>query len=109
MCNNCNKFYIGQTGRNFSIRYREHTRQSENNPSTFYQHLKSEKHTTDNLEQAIEILHVTPKGQLMNILEEIEIYLHSIHYPSDILNEQVELQHKKYIENFIHIIHQENG
>lgn len=108
-CSTCNKFYIGQTGRSFNVRYKEHTRDSENNPSTFFQHLVDENHDVDTIEKAMDILHILAKGPEMNIIEETEIYLHSLNQTQNLLNEQIDLKHKNYIENFIHIIQQENG
>lgn len=102
-CKDCQKFYIGQTGRTFEIRYKEHTRNSEKNISAFFNHLKTENHETDRITDAMEILHITPKGYHMNILEELEIYTHLKESPDEILNEQTELQHKHYLDNFIKI------
>lgn len=108
-CNTCHKFYIGQTGRNFNIRFKEHTRDSENNPSTFFQHLKTEKHDVKPINEALKVLHITQKGAVMTVLEEIEIFLHAHSNPQNLLNEKTDLKHKKYIENFIDIIKLENG
>ena len=40
-CNDCDKFYIGQTGRPFSSRFYEHTKELTNNniQSTFTTHI----------------------------------------------------------------------
>lgn len=103
-CEECDKFYIGQTGRNFAIRFKEHTRNCESNQSTFFAHLRNEKHKTENIDNAMRILHRVSKGPIMNILEEIEIYTHTNTFPDKILNEQTELKHKYYLENFIDFI-----
>lgn len=103
-CNNCTKFYIGQTGRNFTIRYKEHTRDSDSNLSTFYTHLREQNHKAAQIEDAIKILHQLPKGAVMNILEELEIYINTNKQPNDILNEQTEFKHKLYLENFVDLI-----
>lgn len=103
-CDNCNCFYIGQTGRNFLTRYREHVRISENNQSSFYLHLRNENHSALNIENALTILHKIPKGIEMNILEEFEIYIHTKNYPNEILNEHTDFKHKNYLVNFIDFI-----
>lgn len=57
----------------------------------------------------MQILHTIPKGLSMNILEEIEIFMHTYNYPQNILNEQTDFKHKYYIENFIELINRDNG
>ena len=46
-CNDCNKFYIGQTGRSFSSRFSEHTKAPTNNniQSNFATHTSRQKTT----------------------------------------------------------------
>ena len=46
-CNDCNKFYIGQTGRSFSSIFSEHTKALSNNniKSTFATHIQTENHS----------------------------------------------------------------
>jgi hypothetical protein len=53
-CPDCNKAYVGQTGRNFTIRYNKHKQAFCNNShiSKFAQHLNGQAHsfgTTNNI------------------------------------------------------------
>lgn len=79
-CNECQKFYIGQTGRTFEQRFNEHIREvNHNNPknnikSNYAQHLNNEKHTYTNIDTNLKILHKMQKGKLMDRREEYAIY-----------------------------------
>ena len=49
-CNDCDKFYIGETGRKLNIRLNEHKRDAKNktgNMSGLSQHITKYKHTAD--------------------------------------------------------------
>jgi hypothetical protein len=58
ICPDCNKAYIGQTGRNFCKRYNEHKRDFRYNTlqSKFAKHLTEHGHTFGNTESALEVL-----------------------------------------------------
>ena len=57
-CLNCNKFYIGQTGRSFKQRYIEHTEALHTTTeSTFANHLIEANHTYKNIDNNMNILH----------------------------------------------------
>lgn len=103
-CSVCPKFYIGQTGRSFKIRYREHMdalRLKNLNKSTFATHMAEHGETELNIEENLKILHFAEKGMQMNLLEEIEIYSHINNNPESILNDQLELKNKMYLQNFV--------
>ena len=76
-CSICPNFYIGQTGRSFQIRYKEHinalTKQDTN--SNFADNLLITGHTY-NIEHNMEILHTLPKSHKLNTREQFEIYKH---------------------------------
>jgi hypothetical protein len=87
-CNGCNMGYVGQTGRNFSIRSKEHARCFKNKDPTslFAKHLLDFNHTSDFVP---EILHTLPKGLKMDALELIEIRRHLANPNTPICNEQL--------------------
>ena len=71
-CGSCNKSYIGQTGRSFQTRIKDHQDSftKNNKHSTYADHLKSENHIFNN---NFDILHVEQKGLKLNLLESLEI------------------------------------
>ena len=71
-CDNCETKYIGQTGRNFNVRMKEHRRCFLNNDesSGIAKHLCDENHWC-NFEP--KILHCIDKGRKMDFLEQFEI------------------------------------
>ena len=76
-CSNCNKFYIGQTGRCFKQRYIEHTKGLHSTTeSTFANHLIEPNHTYTNINSNMDILHIHTKGQKLDTLKQLEIYKH---------------------------------
>jgi hypothetical protein len=69
--------YIGQTGRNFRTRYKEHLQAIRTNkPNSKYQiqHILDTQHTYSNIEETTDILHIERKGPLMNTLEQFHTY-----------------------------------
>jgi hypothetical protein len=75
-CNECPLRYIGQAGRNFRTRYKEHIQAIQyNRPNSRYpQHISDTKHAYDTIEDTMDILHFKNKGSLMNTLERFHIY-----------------------------------
>jgi len=73
----CGANYIGQTGRPFSLRYKEHLRCINNRPerSSFAAHLTSSGHTPSPSNPVV--LLSLPKGHKLNVAESIEIFLHA--------------------------------
>jgi hypothetical protein len=76
---NCKDYelkYIGQTGRNFHTRYKEHIHDIRtNNPNSKYaQHILDTQHTYSNIHETMDILQFEKKGPLMNTLEQFHIY-----------------------------------
>jgi hypothetical protein len=66
-CPTCNKKYIGQTGRSFKIRFHDHFRDLKyrNNKSSFTQHLLENGHSIGPVEDIMETIYITIKGQMM--------------------------------------------
>jgi hypothetical protein len=75
-CKSCQLSYIGQTGRNFKARYKEHIRLIRtNNPNTKYaQHILDPQHDYGPIADTMDILHIERKGQLMNTWDRFHIY-----------------------------------
>jgi hypothetical protein len=72
-CPNCN---VGQTGRPFSTRFREHFQDYKyaNSKSQFAEHLLDHHHSIGPMITTMDILHLTSKGTMMNTLERFHIY-----------------------------------
>jgi hypothetical protein len=75
-CQNCPGIYIGQTGRSFKIRYKEHVQDIKNNKSRtgFSNHIFNTGHAYDTVENTMEILNFQEKGNYLNTLERFHIY-----------------------------------
>jgi hypothetical protein len=75
-CNSCHLKYIGQTGRNFKTRYKEHIHAIHTNKTTsrysYAQHILETGHTYGTIED--NILRCEKKGPLMKALEQFHIY-----------------------------------
>jgi hypothetical protein len=75
-CNSCPLKYIGQTGRNFKTRFKEHIHAIRTNKTTseYAQHILETGHSYDNIENTLNILHHENKGPLMNTWEQLHIH-----------------------------------
>ena len=87
-CGTCDKVYIGQTGRTFRERIREHFRSyfNQDDGSNYANHLIDFNHRFNN---KYSILHQENKGAKLNLLETIEI--NRLKYRNILLNNQVDL------------------
>ena len=75
MRNDCNAIYIGQTGRSFNTRIKEHIacwRNQKTEVSNFSDHLLNNNHSF-NPKSNIKILHTNSKSKKLNTLENLEI------------------------------------
>lgn len=91
-CNDCSKFYIGQTGRSFQKRFKEHLPRAVNvQKSNFAEHLVNENHGYSDLTTNLEALHICNKGRTMTALENFEIYKAAKTRPHDLLNDKCTL------------------
>ena len=75
-CVECDKFYIGQTGRKFIERFKEHLpkKKPQTTSSNYALHLINENHNYTGFKENMEPIHVCNKGHFLNALEEFEIY-----------------------------------
>jgi hypothetical protein len=75
-CPTCNKIYVGQTGRPFSVSYREHKHDFKYmiHKSKFAQHLLEEHHPFDTMENVMEVIRFANKGRMMDTIEKFYIY-----------------------------------
>jgi hypothetical protein len=75
-CPDCKKAYIGQTGRPFSVRFRENFRDYKHskNKSKFAEHLLDLHHSFGPINTTMDILHLTSKWTMMNTFENYHIY-----------------------------------
>ena len=90
-CSDCDSFYIGQSGRNFETRYKEHLQafKSKNKTSmksNFAEHLIHTNHTCKNMEENMEVIDFERKGEKMNTKEQLHLYLHYKDTPQHLLN-----------------------
>jgi hypothetical protein len=75
-CQSCHKAYIGQTGRNLTTRYKEHTRNIRFNKDelAFAQHVLNKQHQCSSMATIMEMVEPAKKENLMNIKENFHIY-----------------------------------
>ena len=76
ICPDCGKKYVGQTGRSFRTRFREHLRdyRYKTGNSKFAQHLQEHNHSFGPLNSFMDILQVIGKGVMMDTFERYHIY-----------------------------------
>jgi hypothetical protein len=72
----CPRQYIGQTGRNFKTRYKEHARdiRSKKRTSGYVRHILETGHAFGNINDTMEIVKIKQKGLYLNALEIFYIY-----------------------------------
>jgi hypothetical protein len=70
-CITCNLIYVGQSGRDIQIRYKEHINQIKNcNPQSAYaKHIIQDKHEFGPAERTLKLLKQCNKGIHMNCWE----------------------------------------
>jgi hypothetical protein len=75
-CMECGGAYIGQTGRKFHIRYKEHIRDIRSNRDNtgYSNHILNTGHTYDTLEDKMQVVNIQNKGPHLNTLERFQIY-----------------------------------
>lgn len=110
ICNDCNCFYIGQTGRGFYKRFREHIPKKTYNhnyiKSNYTRHLTLHNHNYTDFKSNLVPLHICNKGRFMNALEELEIYNA---YSNDssrefVLNEQLNFESNRLYDTALGLL-----
>jgi hypothetical protein len=73
---NCELKYVGQTGRTFCTRHKEHITEikTKGQKSKYAQHILDTTHEYGKIEQTMEILHIEKKGRMLSALESYHIY-----------------------------------
>jgi hypothetical protein len=76
ICPDCHKAYVGQTGRQFSTRYKEHKTAFLNNSNTssFAKHLSEEAHSFGPINNIMQIVHCHRKGAYLSTIERFHIH-----------------------------------
>jgi hypothetical protein len=87
-CQECNKAYVGQTGRSFHIRYKEHKQAFKNNSHTsnYAKHLLDHAHPFGTIQNTMQILEFHRKGAHLNTLE--RFHIHAEHKINNHLNDE---------------------
>ena len=75
-CPDCGMVYVGQTGRSFRTRYREHLRHYKyrTGNSKFAQHLWEQNHSFSPIDSVMDALRVLKKGVMMDTVERYHMY-----------------------------------
>ena len=75
-CDDCDCFYLGQTGRSFLKRYKEHLPRNDldKTKSNYARHLMMHNQNHTDFNTNFKAIHVCGKGRLLDALEEFEIY-----------------------------------
>jgi hypothetical protein len=75
-CRSCQNAYIGQTGRSFKTRFKEHASGIANNRSKtgYSHHILNKGHERAHNISELEILEIKQKGPLLNTLEKFHIF-----------------------------------
>ena len=102
-CKDCDKIYIGQTGRTFYKRYTEHLPKSDIRKvdSIFAKHLMNENHDPQSFEDSCIPLHICHKGSIMNATEEFEIYKAIKKNLQKVLNEKLKFKNNSLYDTVL--------
>jgi hypothetical protein len=75
-CTDCGGAYIGQTGRKFRVRFKEHIRDIRSNKGNtgYASHILNTGHTCGTLEDTLQVVSIHNKGPHLNTLERFHIY-----------------------------------
>jgi hypothetical protein len=75
-CMDCPLKYIGQTGRTFKTRYKEHKQaiRNDNSNSGYSKHILNMGHTCGSITETMKALKMQRKGKHLNTLERYYIY-----------------------------------
>lgn len=98
-CDECGGVYVGQTGRSFEIRYKEHmsaVRNERPERSHFAKHLLESGHSLSD-GHSYKVLHNCQKGLRLGVLEQLEIIRHS---RGSIFNDQINVSSSPLLRIF---------
>jgi hypothetical protein len=73
-CNECPLRYVGQMGRTFKDKYREHIQAIRTNTPKYAQHISDTGHAYYKMEETMDVIHIIRKGHVLNTLERFYIY-----------------------------------
>lgn len=93
-CPECKAAYVGQTGRSFEVRIKEHLKSGTF--SNFREHLEDSGHIINETFQP-RILHICNKGTKLNLLEAIEINKINQNKNIILLNDQTDLNKSRLL------------
>jgi hypothetical protein len=99
-CDTCGANYVGQTGRPFFVRVKEHLSciRLNKTESSFANHILDTGHAFDK-DKNVKYLHFFPKGRKLNIAENLEILLSSKSPSSNSLNEQLNFDFRAFFDS----------
>jgi hypothetical protein len=102
-CNDCESHYIGQTGRSFKIRLKEHLAcyRNKNDKSNFALHLNEQNHSFNNT-TGISFLHLSEKSKKLNKLEALEINRLKYNNNINLLNDQQDIDFSPLLKPLQH-------
>ena len=108
VCDDCDMFYIGQTGRKFKDRFREHIPKGSirYTTSNFALHLINNNHRYTSCAKNLKPLHICNKGRIMSALEEFEIYKASRTQKNLVLNDQLSFNSNSLYDTALQHVYQ---
>ena len=97
-CNTCKDVYIGQSGRDINIRYKQHIRYIRtNNPiSAYATHILNNNHEYGTANNTVQILKKCDKGIRMNCWE--SLFIQTYHQEGTLITEQQVNEHNPLFE-----------
>jgi hypothetical protein len=84
----CDQVYIGQTGREFKTRFKEHIRdiRCNQNKSKHAKHILSHNHEYGTVENTMDIIIIASKGENLDVLK--RFYIYKVSKSQIVINEQ---------------------
>ena len=110
ICNNCSKFYLGQTGRSFGERFTEHLPKDDISKTTsnFAKHLMNKNHNITSFDKNCIPIHYCNKGAFMDAIEEYEIYYNYKTRPDILLNDKLSFKSNTLYDTAINLDKKKN-
>jgi len=108
-CPSCDKKYVGQTGRPFHVRFREHQHDFRYmcRKSKFAQHLLDEGHDFSPMEDIMDVIQYANRGKLMDTIERFHIY--ELTSKGSQINDKLTIQRNPIFETVVwHLQHKGN-